>query len=660
LGAQLGFSDQTTTAEAESPGSSTAKLSDERIGQVRSAPRDTNPGVNTTASEVDFSSLWNQVSGDNTTPSAAGISPVKSGSGVQQAAAWNSADDPQSPASAQSPARGLWSSLAQPFIAQTTDAPARRPASSQAANNTSGADDGASQAEQVPQLLMPFYHTNDAPPASRGAAQIARTRDRNHGSDVANSVRASKLLAQLSATTDTDFRSEPSSVPDAPLRTLHDVWDGGWAVHVPYELNPLNQPTSVPESRAIGSQTLTVAYLQDATPTPEEAIPEPEKILLPDSQNSESADQPAKEETSLQTNKDNEGENGGKKKEEKLATADKLGEKPVDNSLEFLRAETVLLKPGKYQFDIGIQYQIQERNFPVLLTSGAAAPGIASIPGTHPGSVSVSPAPNALPGAYGGNVNIEQVGVPGTGKTSVNAVGSSIVGVDLAHFKQRELELPMQLRYGLFDKVQAFIGVPVGWSNTEADLTRLDEFQNDGGIGDLYWGATIQFAAAEADCPYVIGTFVATAPTGGDPFSTADAISPNGPSLGNGFWRLAGNLLFIQPLDPVTFFYGAGIRGSFEHEYLGIDFEPGMEYNYTFGLGFAINEKVTFSTQLFGEYQTRLKANGQGIEGSAQEPISLQIAATIARPCDRFIEPFVQFGLTEDAVAANIGITWTY
>jgi hypothetical protein len=102
------------------------------------------------------------------------------------------------------------------------------------------------------------------------------------------------------------------------------------------------------------------------------------------------------------------------------------------------------------------------------------------------------------------------------------------------------------------------------------------------------------------------------------------------------------------------------MRGSFEHNYIGATFEPGLEYTYTFGLGFAINEKVTLSSQLFGEYQSRLQINGQGLEGSSQEPISLQLAATIARPSNRLVEPFVQFGMTQDAVAVNFGITYTY
>jgi len=289
-----------------------------------------------------------------------------------------------------------------------------------------------------------------------------------------------------------------------------------------------------------------------------------------------------------------------------------------------LRAETVLLKPGKHQFDIGFQYAIQERSFPILFHS------------------------------------IDQTGPVDDIHVKTTSDKALIYNVDEARFKTRQLEVPMQLRYGLLDHVQVFIGAPVGWSSTEVDLNHFDAEQNDGGIGDVYWGSTIQFKEAEANCPYVIGTFVATAPSGGDPFTGITGFAPTAPSLGNGFWRLAGNLLFIQPLDPVTFFYGAGIRGSFAHDYVGAEFQPGMEYNYTFGMGWAINEKVTFASQLFGAFQSELRANGQPIDGSSQEPIALQLSATIARPCDHYVQPYVQFGITRDAPSVNMGITWTF
>jgi hypothetical protein len=131
--------------------------------------------------------------------------------------------------------------------------------------------------------------------------------------------------------------------------------------------------------------------------------------------------------------------------------------------------------------------------------------------------------------------------------------------------------------------------------------------------------------------------------------------------LGNGFWSLGGNLLWVETrYDPVIVFYGFGYRYQFSHRYIGIEFEPGPEYNYTFGYGFAVNERVTLSTQFFGAYVEEFKANGNRIEGTNQEPMNVQLAATFIDRCERIVEPFVTFGLTDDAVAANVGITWTY
>jgi hypothetical protein len=509
-----------------------------------------------------------------------------------------------SPEASSPPPKGFWGSLAQPFTMQTNDAPIRRPSASHAAatpSTTEQADDDVAESESVPQLLAPFYHTNGSPQPGHNESSVAKARSTHHGPDLEQSVRSSKLTQQLAMTTGDKPKSKTSDVADVALHSEHDGWDAGWTQTDP-NLAPFR----------------TIAYLQEPMPTPSEGAPEPEKINLPGEENASQGDQTEK--TGGEA-----GEGGqAKKKADNLETADKLGPKPEDRSLDFLRTETVLLKPGKYQFDIGFSYQIQERNFPILFRT-------------------VDPT-NPVDDAHFLTTDGQTVGLV----------------ADEARFKTREFLVPMQLRYGLYKRVQLFLAAPVGWSNTEVDLSGRDEFKNDGGIGDINFGATVQLQEAEADCPYVVGTGFVTAPSGGDPFTGAALFSPSAPSLGNGFWKLNGNLLFIQPLDPVTFFYGAGIRGSFEHEYIGANFEPGLEYTYTFGLGFAINEKVTLSSQLFGEYQSRLQVNGVGLEGSSQEPIALQLAATIARPCDRLVEPFISFGLTEDAVAANFGITWTY
>jgi hypothetical protein len=40
--------------------------------------------------------------------------------------------------------------------------------------------------------------------------------------------------------------------------------------------------------------------------------------------------------------------------------------------------------------------------------------------------------------------------------------------------------------------------------------------------------------------------------------------------------------------------------------------------------------------------------------------MSIRFSATISQPCDRLVEPFVEFGITDDAVSSFIGVTWTF
>jgi hypothetical protein len=107
-------------------------------------------------------------------------------------------------------------------------------------------------------------------------------------------------------------------------------------------------------------------------------------------------------------------------------------------------------------------------------------------------------------------------------------------------------------------------------------------------------------------------------------------------------------------------FYGGGVEGFFPHEYIGREFKRGMEYSYLFGIGFAVNERITLSSRFRGAYIDDLEVDGERILGSNQEPMTLRFAATISKPCKRLVEPFVEFGLTESAVNSYFGISWTF
>jgi hypothetical protein len=528
--------------------------------------------------------LWEQVRGTNDAENSTAPADISSGSQVAAPPARSAPPGPQTAGNGQkdNPWADLWRPMTMAGAAQQSASVSTGNAAAGSANARSNRP----EVERVPRLFRPmFYMTNDGNSSQQSLFAVQNASSKS-GPSLEQRVGDTSLMRQLALSGNQDLRTQP-------LRSDADTWEQTWTepwLAATSQLTMTNEPIRPAARRG---DVIQVAFLQDESMTPDPDELAPDKLDLPSDE---------------QADGDAGSNNGdGEKKEGALAEAEKLGAEPEDNSLQFLRTQTVLLEPGETRFDIGLEYTLSEDDFPVLIP-----------------------------------------------------LEDDMVRLDEVHFKGRELTVPMELRYGLLKRVQLFLQVPIGWSNTQVSFDDFDAFANDGGLGDVSWGTTVQLQDATKDCPYVIGTLSATAPTGGDPFTGAVGVAPSAPSLGNGFWSVSGNLTWIRVYDPVVVYYGLGLRRHFSHTYLGLDIEPGPEYNYTLGIGFSVNEKVTLSTQFFGSYIEEIKVNGDRVEGSNQEPMSLRLAATFARPKDRLVEPFVTFGLTDDAVAANFGITWTF
>jgi hypothetical protein len=286
-----------------------------------------------------------------------------------------------------------------------------------------------------------------------------------------------------------------------------------------------------------------------------------------------------------------------------LGETQTLGKAPEDYSLEFLRRQTVLLKPGQHQFDFGISYLIEDQQVPVWFEE-------------------------------------------------LNDVAN-------LRIRQRLLMVPFEIRYGLTPKIQLFTSFPVGWSNTEIAVAGVDDYDNVGGIGDVSAGFSTLLRRGYRHQPDVVGTFAFTAPTGNAGISLL-LLDPTS-VLGDGFWALSADVLWIHSYDPVIVFYGLGARFRFSHTFLDtVDVDPGAQYSYRFGVGFAVNDRMTLSTAIMGSYIAADHINGVRIAGGELEPLRLRFAWTIGRPCNRVVEPFAEIGMTRDAPDARVGVVWTY
>lgn len=288
-----------------------------------------------------------------------------------------------------------------------------------------------------------------------------------------------------------------------------------------------------------------------------------------------------------------------------LAEAESLGEEPEAPRLQFLRTATVLLEPGELQIDYGAIYSLIENDFPSVVST------------------------------MSGDVVLEST------------------------LKQRQLFVPLEFRLGVTPRLQLFANIPIGWSNTEFAIAgALDADESDGGLGDITLGSTFLLFDGKGQTTDVVFTGALTLPTSDSPF-VLGRTGFGQPSLGDNFYGLSGDLLWINNYDPLVIFYGVGLRHQFEKQVAGMEVDPGNEARVQLGVGFAVNSTVTLSTRFAASFITRTQFDGVSLEGSYAEPMSIRCAATVLRDCD-IVEPFVEFGTTDDAASTSFGVVYTY
>ena len=61
------------------------------------------------------------------------------------------------------------------------------------------------------------------------------------------------------------------------------------------------------------------------------------------------------------------------------------------------------------------------------------------------------------------------------------------------------------------------------------------------------------------------------------------------PLLGSGHWNVGGGIRFVRTIDPAVFFASLGYTVTLEHN----DRNPGNQFNYQFGMGFSLNDRVS-------------------------------------------------------------------
>jgi hypothetical protein len=127
--------------------------------------------------------------------------------------------------------------------------------------------------------------------------------------------------------------------------------------------------------------------------------------------------------------------------------------------------------------------------------------------------------------------------------------------------------------------------------------------------------------------------------------------------LGTGQYNVGGAVTLLKSIDPVVFFAGLGYSTILQRSNLA----AGDIIDYRVGMGYSLNDRVSFNMQLTGSL-VRRPAPLLGIQAptSRFEIVNLLFTTTVLMTKRLFMEPLVGIGLTEDAFDATLGFRVAY
>jgi hypothetical protein len=291
-----------------------------------------------------------------------------------------------------------------------------------------------------------------------------------------------------------------------------------------------------------------------------------------------------------------------------------IGVPPPRPQPQFLRDTSVLLDPGEYQFEYGFSYTT-----------------------------------NSQTTAIGLNLNSNTV------VTSLRTL-------------TRTATVPVELRFGCRNDTQTFVSLPFGYNLQQISVANTADSSDGIGIGDFSFGCTRVLRKPQPEKFTILGSLTASAPTGLAQLSNIQQVP--GVALGSGYWTLSSGVVFIRTIDPIAAFVGLNYTNTFETMLENLDLQPGNIFSYRFGIGYAINSRVTISSSFNGAYVSELEVGGRLIPGSAREPLTVRLAATILSKGPSLVgsskgkrkttEPFITMGVTDAAPDTSFGLRWTY
>lgn len=217
-------------------------------------------------------------------------------------------------------------------------------------------------------------------------------------------------------------------------------------------------------------------------------------------------------------------------------------------------------------------------------------------------------------------------------------------------YSAKQLELNTSIRAGLANDLEGYLTLPLIYSNVEQVST--NEFvrsKGRWGVGDISFGLQYQLLRETVKYPAISVSLDVSAPTGKKRYYPITEAWQDPLNNGSGHWSVSPGIAFVRTTDPAILFGGLSYRYSFSNTIDGYHIKPGSGVAGYFGVGFALNERLSLGSRFSYSSYKNMKVNGETVHGSDTDPMDISLSASYRFSDDWVMTPQVTFGVNDEA-----------
>jgi hypothetical protein len=218
----------------------------------------------------------------------------------------------------------------------------------------------------------------------------------------------------------------------------------------------------------------------------------------------------------------------------------------------------------------------------------------------------------------------------------------------------------LTLRYGILDRLQADVRVPVLWRQDQevlgvGTINETERTIDNFNIGDLEASVSYQILNERGWIPAIITRARARFPTGENPFEIPTEMVQGNlrltkPPTGSGFYGVGPGATAVWTSDPAVFYVGATYLFNLERNFTGFgEINPGNSFEWLAGINVALSERVALNVTFIDQINWSTDQNGVEVAGTSFNDGRLVLGASVGLSPTVTLLVGAGIGLTDDS-----------